>query len=246
MTNVIIMRENFKIDPEKEKTLNIVYYVAAIFAVGSLIVDMKARGEDFGLDTMVQIVFYLAILVVIKFIILRLGKIKNKDVQKEAMQVSENFESMAESSLFHIFSMIISMVLTFLVFSLSFIAFLLNEYFVIISLGLSIVSFPVFYFLAYNCISFRRIYIRNKNSRPVVYPLFASAIAMFGLIPMVVDVSGMIFIGRIPNEFLGGVLIMDLVLIVYIDYKYFKLIQKIEITQQDVRKKAGNVPLLKD
>lgn len=240
------MNRNIQIDSEKEKKLEITYYIAAISAIGLLIIDMKMRGEDFGLDTLLQIVFYLAILIVIKFIIFRIKKIKNLDTRKEAIKMTENFENMAESSLFHILSMIIAVTFAFMVFSLSYILLFFNKEFVMISIGVSAISFPIFYFLAYNGITFRRFYIKNKKSRPFFYPFVAAIIAFLGILPALVDVSDMIFLRKIPNEILGVIFMADIGLTAVICYKYFKLMQKIEITKQDIEKKTKEIYILKD
>lgn len=231
-----------------DRIVKTAYYIMFLFLIVFLIIEHKLKGyeNNYGYNVFVQIGFYLFILVLINLAIYYIGKIKNKDVRQEVLNTSKNLEISYESSLFHIISLIISLGLSFLVFSLIFTMFLFDEYFVIQALGMFFVVLPIFYTLSYNYVAYRKIYIKGKKSKPVFMPIISSLVAFFGLGIMIFDIMKMFVPFNTLFSVEYAVFLLVLFMLVLPIYKYFLLIQKLEIRQEDISSCDNHHPVIKN
>jgi len=229
--------------------VKISYYIMFLFLSVFLIIEHKLKGyeNDYGYNVFVQISFYLFILVLINLAIHYIKKIKNKDIRQEVLYIPENLEISFEGSLFHIISLIISLGLSFLVFSLAFTMFLFDEYFVIQALGMFFATLPIFYQLSYNYVAYRKLYIKKKKSKPILMPIISSLIALFGFGIIILDIIKMFIPYSVIISIEYAVYLFILFILALPIYKYFLLIQKLEIRQEDISGcDNNNYPVIKN
>jgi hypothetical protein len=219
-----------------DRIVKISYYIMFLFIIVFMVIEYKYKGYnlDYGYNIFTQIGFYLFILILINLAIHYIKKIKNKDVRQEVLYIPENLEISFEGSLFHIISLIISLGLSFLVFSLVYTMFLFDEYFVIQALGMFFITLPIFYQLSYNYIAYRKLYIKKKKSKPILMPIASSLIALFGFGIIILDIIKMFISYNILVSIEYAVYLFILFILVLPVHKYFLLIQKLEIRQEDV------------